>query len=63
MRSTPDPGVFEIPLRDARENEIADVQPVGNYGITIAFADGHKFGIYTWDYLRALGDGAKPGAN
>lgn len=57
MRDTPDPSVFEIPLKDARENEISDIQPVGNYGITIAFADGHKFGIYTWDYLRALGDG------
>ncbi|HUF38069.1 MAG TPA: DUF971 domain-containing protein [Anaerolineales bacterium] len=56
MRSTPDPEVFTIPLRDARENELADIQPVGNYGITIAWADGHKFGIYTWDYLRALSD-------
>lgn len=58
MSSTPDPDVFLIPLRDARENEIADIQAVGNYGITIAWGDGHKFGIYTWEYLRALGDGA-----
>lgn len=57
MSSTPDPDVFLIPLRDSKENEIADVQAVGNYAITIAWGDGHKFGIYTWDYLRALGDG------
>jgi DUF971 family protein len=54
MRDTPDPDIFMIPLRDARENELADIQAVGNYGITIAWADGHKFGIYTWNYLRAL---------
>ena len=54
MRDTPDPEVFMIPLTDARENELQDVQAVGNYGITIAWADGHKFGIYTWEYLRAL---------
>jgi len=56
MRDTPDPDVFKIPLRDARENELADIQAVGNYGITVAWADGHKFGIYTWNYLRALSD-------
>jgi DUF971 family protein len=56
MRDTPDPEVFTIPLHDARENEMTDLQAVGNYGITIAWADGHKFGIYTWSYLRALGE-------
>jgi DUF971 family protein len=59
MCKDPDPEVFLIPLRDARENELTDIQPVGNYGITLAWADGHKFGIYTWEYLRALGDGAE----
>ncbi len=55
MSDTPDPLVFQIPLRDARENEVTDVQLVGNYGLTVAWGDGHKFGIYTWDYLRKLG--------
>lgn len=57
MSSEPDPSVFLIPLKDSKENEITDVQAVGNYAITIAWGDGHKFGIYTWNYLRALGDG------
>ncbi len=57
MKQEPDPNVFLIPLRDSRQTEMIDVQPVGNYGITVAWEDGHKFGIYTWDYLRALGDG------
>ena len=56
MSDTPDPLVFQIELRDARENEIEDLQLVGNYGLTIAWGDGHKFGIYTWEYLRKLGD-------
>jgi DUF971 family protein len=59
MSKSPDPDVFLIPLSDGKENEITDVQPVGNYGITVAWGDGHKFGIYTWDYLRELGDGLK----
>ena len=26
----------------------------GNYGLKIAFSDGHSTGIYTWSYLREL---------
>ncbi|MCX5691825.1 MAG: DUF971 domain-containing protein, partial [Planctomycetota bacterium] len=26
----------------------------GNYGLKIAFSDGHATGIYTWQYLREL---------
>ena len=29
---------------------------VGNYAIRLHFDDGHSTGIYTWDYLRELGD-------
>lgn len=28
------------------------VTPVGNYAITFTWNDGHKSGIYSWDYLR-----------
>jgi len=28
----------------------------GNYAIRIFFSDGHDSGIYTWEYLRALGE-------
>ncbi len=27
---------------------------VGNYAIRIEFSDGHRTGIYTWDYLRQI---------
>jgi DUF971 family protein len=35
--------------------EIEDVQPMG-YGIQIAFSDGHRRGIYPWEYLATLAD-------
>ncbi|OAY65095.1 hypothetical protein ACMD2_13695 [Ananas comosus] len=34
---------------------IMSAEPVGNYGIKIAFDDLHKTGIYTWDYFYHLG--------
>ena len=35
---------------------IAQLSPVGNYAIRIAFDDGHDTGLYVWDYLRDLGE-------
>jgi DUF971 family protein len=29
---------------------------VGNYAVSLVFSDGHSSGIYSWDYLRALGE-------
>ncbi len=34
---------------------IMSVEPVGNYAIRILFDDLHDTGIYSWDYLHALG--------
>ncbi|MGR8934401.1 MAG: gamma-butyrobetaine hydroxylase-like domain-containing protein [Gammaproteobacteria bacterium] len=34
---------------------IVDIQPVGSYGITPHFNDGHNSGIYTWHLLYKLG--------
>lgn len=33
---------------------IVAVNPIGSYGVNIAFSDGHARGIYPWDYLTAL---------
>ena len=30
------------------------IAPVGNYGLSFAWSDGHGTGIYRFDYLRAL---------
>jgi len=27
---------------------------VGNYAIRVEFSDGHRTGLYTWDYLRSI---------
>ncbi|MGJ0492217.1 gamma-butyrobetaine hydroxylase-like domain-containing protein [Methylobacter sp.] len=34
---------------------IAEIKPVGNYGIAPVYSDGHNTGIYTWDLLYKLG--------
>lgn len=38
-----------------RNVTIAKVEPVGNYAVRIVFDDLHDTGIYSWDYLRTLG--------
>jgi DUF971 family protein len=35
---------------------ILDVEPVGRYGMRIRWGDGHATGIYTFEYLRELGE-------
>ena len=36
------------------EVTILAVDPMGHYGISIAFSDGHARGIYPWSYLAEL---------
>ena len=33
---------------------IQHVEMVGNYAMRIVFSDGHRTGIYSWEYLREL---------
>ncbi len=35
------------------EKTLVNVEPVGRYGITPVWEDGHKTGIYTYEKLRA----------
>ena len=39
-----------------RHVKIVSVEPVGHYAIRIVFDDRHDSGIYSWAYLRELGD-------
>jgi len=39
-----------------RHVKIEAVEPVGHYAIRIVFDDKHDSGIYSWAYLRELGD-------
>jgi DUF971 family protein len=34
---------------------ILELHPIGNYAVRIVFDDLHSTGIYSWDYLHALG--------
>lgn len=42
-----------------RNVAIMTVAPVGNYAVRLDFDDMHRTGIYTWRYLRKLGETAE----
>ena len=42
-----------------RNVAIIAVAPVGNYAVRLDFDDMHRTGIYTWRYLRGLGETAE----
>mgnify|MGYP001553875786 CR=1 FL=1 len=35
---------------------ITAIDPVGNYAVRLTFSDGHNTGIFSWSYLRRLGE-------
>ncbi|KAA2284595.1 gamma-butyrobetaine hydroxylase-like domain-containing protein [Arenimonas fontis] len=39
-----------------REVNITAIEPVGHYGVLLRFDDGHDTGIFSWSYLRELGE-------
>jgi Mrp family chromosome partitioning ATPase/DUF971 family protein len=39
---------------------VEDIQSLGNYAVCISWSDGHSTGIFTWDYLRDLGELIEP---
>ena len=44
-------------LQTAKENVlITGVEPIGHYAVRLVFDDGHDSGLYTWAYLRELGE-------
>ena len=38
-----------------REVIITDIEPAGSYAMKLTFNDGHDSGLYTWEYIRELG--------
>ena len=47
-----------------RDVAIINIEAVGNYAVRIIFSDGHRTGLYSWDWLREIdperrGDGGK----
>jgi DUF971 family protein len=35
---------------------ISAIDPVGNYAVRLTFSDRHNTGLYSWAYLRRLGE-------
>ena len=46
----------EVTVPGKRNVAIISVTPTGNYAIRIGFDDFHDTGIFTWSYLRELGE-------
>ncbi len=43
-------------LGGRRQVGIMRIEPVGSYAVRIVFDDLHDTGLYSWDYLRKLGE-------
>ena len=50
---SPDQAVLQFGKRDV---QFLDIEPQGHYAIKIIFSDGHDSGLYSWEYLRSLGE-------
>ncbi len=48
------PEMLEIPVISSKAVELVELETVGNYALQLAWADGHRYGIYTWKFLREL---------
>jgi DUF971 family protein len=44
------------PPAGKRHVSVVGAEPVGRYALRIRFDDGHDTGLFTWTYLRELGD-------
>lgn len=43
-------------VRDKADVNVTQALPVGRYAVRIVFDDGHETGLYSWAYLRRLGE-------
>jgi DUF971 family protein len=49
-----DPRMLQQSLRPGASGELESLDQVGSYALQPSWKDGHRYGIYTWDYLRQL---------
>ena len=45
-----------IRFQEGGNLELREIEQVGNYALSFTWGDSHSSGIYTFRYLRALGD-------
>lgn len=48
------PEMLEQPLKPGESDELVSMDLVGNYALQMTWKDGHKYGIYSWEFLRGL---------
>ncbi|HUN24001.1 MAG TPA: DUF971 domain-containing protein [Anaerolineales bacterium] len=41
-------------LKPMVSDQLDAVEPVGNYALRLVWKDGHKTGIYSWEFLKSL---------
>ncbi len=47
----------EVLVLGKKDVLIKAVEPVGQYAVKLVYDDGHDSGLYSWKYLRELGEG------
>jgi DUF971 family protein len=45
---------LRIPLLPAASADLVEMHQAGNYALQLVWKDGHRSGIYPWEYLRRL---------
>jgi DUF971 family protein len=45
-------GLFALPI--ASQTELRNIELSGHNAMVVTWGDGHKTGIYTWEYLRSM---------
>ena len=53
--------IFEPKERDFTGVTVTGWEPVGGYAILFHFSDGHRTGIYPFDYLKKISESTKDG--
>ncbi len=54
MGTLPDPSTYDLPDQDTPATRLRNLEAVGTYALTFEWEDGHHYGIYNWNYLRAI---------
>ncbi len=54
MGLLPGAEVYALPPEDTPAMRLRKLEPVGTYGVTIEWEDGHHYGIYQWQFLRDI---------
>jgi DUF971 family protein len=54
MGVLPDAAAYAMPDEDMPSTRLRNLEAVGTYALMFDWEDGHHYGIYNWNYLRAI---------